>query len=84
MHRMTRVEEPGRIVENAYDADGLLTKQLVWSAEGSRHVLGEAPYIYQIAYKKEDGRVPMVRASLHQNRKHTVRSSSCTGTILRG
>jgi YD repeat-containing protein len=57
MHRMTRVEEPGRIVENAYDADGLLTKQLVWSAEGSRHVLGEAPYIYEIAYKKEDGRV---------------------------
>jgi YD repeat-containing protein len=57
MHRMTRVEEPGRIVENAYDADGLLTKQLVWSAEGSQNVRGEAPYIYEIAYKKEGGRV---------------------------
>jgi YD repeat-containing protein len=57
MHRMTRVEEPGRIVENAYDADGLITKQRVWSHDTSRSAAAESAYIYEMAYKKEDGRV---------------------------
>jgi YD repeat-containing protein len=57
MDRMTHVEEPGRVIENTYDAEGLLTSQIVRFTDASGRLVASAPYVYEIAYKKEDGRI---------------------------
>jgi len=49
--RLIRIEEPGRIVENRYDAADMCVGQRVQFADGSE------PYFFRFAYTLENGRV---------------------------
>jgi YD repeat-containing protein len=69
--RMTRVEEPGRIVENAYDAEGLCQRQVVRFTDASGKPSAREPYVYELSYRKDDGRISQtdLRQSSGQHRR---------------
>jgi len=47
---LTRIEEPGRIVQNEYDADGRCIRQHAWFFDASGRPAGE-PYVFEASYK---------------------------------
>jgi YD repeat-containing protein len=57
--RLIRIEEPGRIVENRYDAEDMCVWQRVrFPADPAHGVPAEdEPYVFRFAYTMEDGRV---------------------------
>jgi YD repeat-containing protein len=57
--RLIRIQEPGRIVENRYDAADMCIWQRVTFPADPAHGIpaAEEPYIFQISYVMENGRV---------------------------
>jgi YD repeat-containing protein len=54
--RVTRIEEPGRIVQNAYDATGRCIRQRAWFT-GAQSSPSDEPYTFEASYKTSGSQV---------------------------